>query len=357
MKMKTINLYAGINMLLISIILMPGCTKDKVQGCTDAAATNYNADAEENDGSCNYVWVQANIPGDGYPVTSIVNNGTKIFAGTGTSDFEQDVLISNDNGDTWTSGNTNGMSFVAWGVGTITPGVLSLAIKGNNIYAGTVSGMFYSNNDAANWTQATASSADFGNSVVSKVTTIGSNILAGTGRGIFLSSDNGNNEVQVYGDSMHYYDVRAFAPSGTTILAGGNGGVISSTDNGNTWSELGSLNEFVTALAVSGSTIYAGTEDGGVYISTNSGNNWSVVNNGLPNNSNGYKYVYSLVISGANVFAATSDGVFMTTNNGGAWTDASNGLVVSAPVFALSVMGNKLFAGNNTGIWVRPLSN
>jgi len=107
---------------------------------------------------------------------------------------------------------------------------------------------------------------------------------------------------------------------------------------------------FVYALAVSGTNIFAGTNDG-VYLSTNNGTSWTEVDSGLT-----YTYVQALAVSGTNLFAGTDAGVFLSTNNGTSWKEASTGLT-NTYVNALAVSGMNLFAGTwSGGVWRRPLS-
>jgi hypothetical protein len=58
-------------------------------------------------------------------------------------------------------------------------------------------------------------------------------------------------------------------------------------------------NSRVWALAVSGTNLFAGTEENGVFLSTNSGTSWTAV--GLANS-----LVHSLVVNGTTLFAGTS---------------------------------------------------
>ena len=77
----------------------------------------------------------------------------------------------------------------------------------------------------------------------------------------------------------------------------------------------------VYSLAVSGTNLFAGTY-GGVFLSTNNGTSWTQVNTGLTNTN-----VRSLAVSGTNLFAGTEGGgVFLSTNNGTSWTQVNTGL-------------------------------
>jgi hypothetical protein len=58
--------------------------------------------------------------------------------------------------------------------------------------------------------------------------------------------------------------------------------------------------DYIYALAVSGTNLFAGTSNGGVFLSTNKGTNWTAVNTGLTN-----KNVHALAVSGVNLFVGT----------------------------------------------------
>jgi len=51
-KMKTVVIIIGLTLLSAMILMMPACTDDPILGCTVPCASNFDADAEEDDGSC-----------------------------------------------------------------------------------------------------------------------------------------------------------------------------------------------------------------------------------------------------------------------------------------------------------------
>src|ERR1017187_7922835 len=77
----------------------------------------------------------------------------------------------------------------------------------------------------------------------------------------------------------------------------------------------------IFSLAISGTNVFAGTNSG-VYLSTNNGVNWTPTNNGLPISAGN---VNALAANGNNIYAGIGgSGVFLSTNNGSSWTGINN---------------------------------
>ncbi|MCX6158558.1 MAG: T9SS type A sorting domain-containing protein [Ignavibacteriae bacterium] len=127
-----------------------------------------------------------------------------------------------------------------------------------------------------------------------------------------------------------------------------------STNNGTSWTTVnnGLTNQYVNALAVSGTNIFAGTWGGGLFLSTNNGSNWTAVNNGLTGRVN------ALAVSGTNIFAGTVNvGVFLSTNNGTSWVQKNQGLNAIPPVWSLLVANGYVYAGTwDQSVWRRSLT-
>jgi hypothetical protein len=100
----------------------------------------------------------------------------------------------------------------------------------------------------------------------------------------------------------------------------------------------------IYSLAVSGSNIFAGTTYEGVFISTNNGTTWTqtALNN---------RDVYSLAVNGNNIFAGTNYyGVYISTNNGTTWTQTA---LNNRDIFSIAASGNNVLAGTSSyGIYL-----
>jgi hypothetical protein len=104
-------------------------------------------------------------------------------------------------------------------------------------------------------------------------------------------------------------------------------------------------------LAVSGSTIFAGTFRG-VFSSNDNGTNWTKVDSGLTNPD-----VWALAVSGRNIFAGNGNGISISTDNGTSWKAVNSGLS-NLGVYSLAVSQSDIFAGTwGSGVWRRPLSD
>lgn len=116
----------------------------------------------------------------------------------------------------------------------------------------------------------------------------------------------------------------------------------------------GLTNRTVWSLAVSGTNLFAGTFGGCVFLSTNNGATWNAVNSGFLDPS---VYVYSLAVDNTNLYAGTTRGVYVSGNNGTKSTVVNTGLSsagiytgqTGAGAYSLVVSGSNLFAGQADG--------
>jgi hypothetical protein len=176
------------------------------------------------------------------------------------------------------------------------------------------------------------------------------------------------------GSGGRYDGVYALAVSGSTLYAGGaftNAGGSAANDiaqwNGSSWSALGSgigdydNGDTVSALAVSGSTLYAGGEfttagsdTNANYIAQWNGSSWSSLGSGTSGLNN---QVNAVAVSGGTLYAGgyfTTAGSDTNANyiaqwNGSSWSALGSGMgggVSSFPsVSALAVSGSTLYVG------------
>src|SRR5205085_375943 len=83
-------------------------------------------------------------------------------------------------------------------------------------------------------------------------------------------------------------NISALAVSGSNVFAGatsgigggaGTGGAFLSTNNGATWvsRSTGIANDGITALALNGSNLFAGGAESGIYVTSNNGTQWREV--------------------------------------------------------------------------------
>jgi hypothetical protein len=290
-------------------------------------------------------WIRTSGPSGGQ-VNCFAVLGTSLFAGTDAGG----VYLSTNDGTSWTQVNTGLTSTRVFALAATTGGGGS----GMSLFAGTGGGIFLSTNNGTSWTK--VSTGLTGTSTHALVIS-GTNLFAGTfGGGVFLSANNGTSWIPV-NTGLTNTNVPALAISGVNLFAATTtGGVFLSANNGASWTAVnaGLANPSVPALAVSGTSIFAGTYDG-VFLSTNNGTNWTQTS--LTNT-----VVTSFALSpasggsGTNLFAGTIVGVFLSTNNGMSWTAVNTGLT-DANVWSLAVSGANLFAGTMyTGVWRRPLA-
>jgi hypothetical protein len=226
---------------------------------------------------------------------SLAISGSNIFAGTQNTG----VYVSTDNGNSWNTGSDSNST------GLPNNTVKSLVIKGDTILAGTYGGdgVYFSTNNGGNWT---AIGTGLTYTYVFSVAVHGNNIFAGTaGEGLFLTTNNGSTWNAVNNGFSSTATVYVMATKGDTIFAGGDMGLYFTTNNGNSWTPVNILTNYdVKSISIKGSNIIIGTIEG-AYLSTDNGASWADVHYGLPSRYTEYE---SVAFDGSYIFAGINNG-------------------------------------------------
>lgn len=250
--------------------------------------------------------------------------------------------------------------------------VNDIAQAGNRLFAATYGGVFSSTDNGSTWTSANGTGANALRDLALSVYGVGADatgtpVFAATGNGLYASSDNGATwqvrGAQSLDDSVQIHNF-AFRRTGstTTIFAGTlESGVYRSTDGGNTWREAsGNLTRTstgglsVNAILVSGANLFAATADG-VYFSSDDGRTWTRRASGMDANN---PAAFRIVERNGILIATTAGGVYRSGNNGASWTNVSQGLKNTSN-YALAADAENAYIADDTfgdGVWRRPLT-
>ena len=274
-----------------------------------------------------------NIYSSGITSLAISPNGKKIFAGN----VSGGVYLSTNNGTNWTPINS----------GLTDNFVYALSASDTNVFAGTDSGHVYvSKNNGTGWSLVNSGlpNAPIITLVASSNNTNGTNLFAGigfsySGYGVYLSTNNGTNWISI-SSNLPFIPITALvvsrvgADSINLFVGSYDYGIYLSTNKGKSWMPIdsGLTNNTITSLAVShdsigGTNVFAGTDGDGVYLSTNNGTSWTAVNSGLT-----FCYISALAVSGLNLLAGT-DGI-------GVWKRPLSEMITSVKYTASNLPAN-----------------
>ncbi|MBI5324527.1 MAG: T9SS type A sorting domain-containing protein [Ignavibacteriae bacterium] len=230
-------------------------------------------------------------------ILSLAINGNNIFAGS----IRLGVYLSTDEGENWVQ-KSNGLPYYANGDTSYIPDIFSLKFVGNNIFAGTNIGVYLSTDNGDNWIPRNNGlfQIDSFNSVYS-ITNIGHNIFAGARYGVYMTSDNGENWL-VKNNGLGNIEVLSLEVNENIIYAGTYFGLFQSTDNGDNWKNIGFEDYNISTIIIRGNNIILCSYGGGVYLSTDNGVSWTPKNSGLPSLE-----VDLLIINGDYIFAGVDN--------------------------------------------------
>jgi hypothetical protein len=262
-------------------------------------------------------------------VSGLVFDAHVLYAGT----YPDGVYKSNDGGSSWRSIST----------GLAGSAVYSLAQSADALYAGTGDGVFKSVDGGESWRAEFVGSAA-GRLTVFRLAVDSRTVYAATAGGIYANRDGNWHPANAGLAATNVTALIVDAHAHRTVYAGtSDEGLFKSTNGGRSWRLLIPRSEIngVTALAVDGMTVHAGTWSG-LLTSMNGGVTWRSPSTGLPSN------VIAVAHAPGTLYVATQHrGLFASGDGGKTWRPVLAGRV---PALAVDPQRGTVYAGGHAGL-------
>lgn len=257
-------------------------------------------------------------------ISAVAANDNYIYAGV----YWDGVYRSADHGASWSLMN-NGFIY--------SKDIVTLATKGNYIFAGSNSGCAISTDQGSTW-YCGPSTYDLS---VKSIVTACNNVIAATNYMMYKSIDNGANW------DTFQVSMNALATEDSIVYAGGDGGMTISTDCGSHWSSANIVglpdNPRFTHIITNDSVKFVATLGKGVFYSKDDGHNWEARNDGLNDLIiNSLASIDTILFAGSN-----TKGVFVSFDSGLHWNSAGNGIADTC-IQTLASYTNILYAGTRS---------
>ena len=181
---------------------------------------------------------------------------------------------------------------------------------------------------------------------VNALVTFGADLFAGTDIGVFLSTDQGKDWTEA-DNGLGHPEVLSLVLSGTSLFAvTNNHWLVRSTDHGASWSRLENPPGNCEAVIANGGDLFTTSHFPiGTFLSTNIGRSWNAL--GLA------QEVKTLAFNGTCIYAGTNEhGVYLSTNIGRSWTAVNEGLAPPVTVNSFVMIGTSIVAGTTSGVFL-----
>ena len=230
-------------------------------------------------------------------VLGIYCHNGKVFATV----LGQGVMVSNNNGDSWTSSGLNKQA-------------KGYAHLGDTLYAACFgNGVFASFDNGTTW-------HDFNSNIPSKnlwcIAAHNGHIFVGDTQGrIYRGNSDGTGWIRTNAPTF-LASVGNIGISGERVLAATHGSDFFYTDDGNTWNQgtnIGTVE--IRGMMVEGNNVFIGTDMLGSFLSTNRGSSFNSAGTGLPE----AQWLQSLLRCNSQIVAGSKDRMYVSFGLGEQW--------------------------------------
>ncbi len=321
----------------------PKDTRAIVSSCsTVVAGANYAGVYRSTNNGSSWNRSMAGFPA-GSTVAGLYASGSTVLAGT-----YDGVYRSVDNGLNWNKlyGNNDTINY------SLVRGIYQ---NGDTIFAGCElqyhAAVYRSTDNGLTWLRKT-SGISTTLKFLNAVTESGNNVLAGTDSGVYYSTNNGEN--WIHGNGLTYYVTNLATGGGYVYAACDYLGIYRSSDNGVNWNVTISGLDF-TSVGAMNNYACVGSSEQGAYVTTNNGSQWFGVS-GFPSGESVFSTFYvpnqpGMVLASA---YTTPNFIYASYDNGLSFTPYTAGLGINAQAECFTATDSFLIAGMDfNGVWRR----